>query len=332
MDLQKLYENPDFGIYLIIIIGVLLVLFFVFLILALKDAKKNKKAMENNQPVAEINPGIDNQPSNIETNINSEIPNTEVAFNSETPMYQMDVPTTQPTGFDMGMSTPVEPVTFNPVASPVQPVTEIPPVTNDFRINNDYNEVATPVVEPVLPVEPVQDFRINVEPVQEINPVQEQPVEEPKSVFEDQKPVLEPITSPEIKFHTSNETPQEVKLEQTSIFDQPISFENDIEPKEDNINELNKLIDERMNTIEKISNEDNNISKNHQFSSVFVDAPKPTEEAPTNPMPKVNFNDLEPQEPKVVELPKVRDIPSPKSVEPVAAAANLDDLVNNAFK
>ncbi len=308
--LEKLYENPNFGVILIIIIVVLLILFFIFLAMAIKDAKKAKLAMTDKEP--DVTVGEEQVKEQIVDGFNETAPTNPVEFTNE-PKF--------------------EEVTFT------APIEE--PVTNDFRMDNfeptqqtnnqeeqkvnsfDYtNESIVPSIEASNEIN--NDFRLTEEPRVEFNtpvadtnvfdiPVSSEPV------IEEPKITLEPIK--ENNFSVEK-----------SVFDQPISFENDINNSNNN-QDVNRVIEERMNNIEKISNDEPKIMKNHQFSSVFVEEQKPVEEVKEEaPLPKVNFNNLETQEKPIVDLPKMRDIPTPKVVEPKQPATDLDNLVNEAFK
>ena len=162
----NLFDDPNFPIYLGVIIVVLLVLFFIVFFLG----KKDKKEFEKTQKLQKI----------ANENITSEAPNNNDVNTIEQNLTQMP-------DQGIGMVPPVnnevafkEETTAQPVEVPVSPVVTPAPVQN-----------AVPV-EPVIPAEPVQAPLSNpapvmaapAEPMQVQSPIPAAP-EEKKASYDD---------------------------------------------------------------------------------------------------------------------------------------------------
>ena len=152
--LEKLYSNENFGIYLVIAIAVLVVLFFIVLFLGKKDEKKTKELMEakekekalveNNatgpiaiKPVGEQAANESPQTiSNIPENVAQPVINNKPEPITTVPTEEVKpVENSVPAFKEVTTEVPVE---VKPVEEPIAPeVEETPNVILNESVNND---------------------------------------------------------------------------------------------------------------------------------------------------------------------------------------------------
>ena len=193
--LEKLYSNPNFGTYLLIIIGVLLVLFFIVLSLAIKDGKKERKArLENKQEetkpekIEEIQKIAEEKPNVEETPVVEEKPNVEETpvveeKKEETPTPVVEEPISTATSIDIfGVNAKKEEDIFSKTNTDIfeetptpsielpidEPIINIPEKTEEQEIFNKIVEEQKVEKEPTPVVEHIADEEQPLPTVQSI--------------------------------------------------------------------------------------------------------------------------------------------------------------------
>ena len=152
--LESLYSIENFGIYLFVIIGILVILFLVVLFFGKKDQKKRKELEEKLE----------------QTKVSS----TD-AFKEVSEPTNVEVPVT-----------PTEPV--NMEVKPVEPVSEETPITTNAVLNSDISEPEVPKITDMPTEEPKKEFDFDaladaiskeLADLEKASSVEEQPKEEP---------------------------------------------------------------------------------------------------------------------------------------------------------
>jgi len=194
--LESLYSIPNFGIYLFVVIGILVVLFLVILFFGKKDEQKRKleKKEEEVAPVLE-QPSVDMAFQEISAPVQVEIPevppmNVSNDFVSEAPSsLEMEAPVSsdfqQEKDFDFdalaeAISKELESIENNEVKVPYKEEVPVAPVSF---------EPVTPVLEKVS--EPTLNYQVFEPVVEEVKPVAPSPVKvEPVVPVKPEEPVV----------------------------------------------------------------------------------------------------------------------------------------------
>lgn len=306
--LYRMYNHPNFGLYLFTAITILAILFIIVLIMAIKDAKKAKLLKEKN-----------------ENDQNLVIDETNEKFNNEEKQENTFAFQEDSNPFDLSSS-----VNFSN--------------ENNYHDENSYSEPNNYTFEPIVEKEednsPINDYRIKPEEDFTFQPINEygEESEFKTAIFnkfnEDElyksediaAPVLEPITEPELKnvFETNKDF-----SEPTINFEKPLISEEiakeDYEPINFERNNEENSTTEPIPTVDvkrEVSAPKKMPSLPEQFSSVYVNSqpapekreedilPKPHEVKPS-PLPIKH----EHKEPEIEGLPKIKDLPTPKPIK-----------------
>ena len=214
--LENLYNIENFGIYLFIAIGILIILFLVILFFGKKDEKKRKLEAQN---VEHENP---KEESISEDTTNQNIPEPVLAPEPLNAEMSQEAPT-------LGTVEPETEMPFKEMEEPVQPI-EIPEPVLEKSAVPDLASVALSQIEEEqkenIPVEPKQEERVeepkiekefdfdaladainkelaSIEKTEEPAPVPVLQKEEERplqySVVEETKPALKPFIEPDVQ-------------------------------------------------------------------------------------------------------------------------------------
>ena len=267
--LEKLYSNELFPPILFIIIAVLAVAFIIVLILALKDAKKNKNMADNGTPVenafaqqeqaptavnVQAEPSVApiqdlNQEKPVEAPVNviesvQPVSNTFENVNVEAPIVEPAI--AQPIG-EVTVEQPTEEPVINPV-SPVAPV--VPQVESpDIKIE----------VSPVATQEDVNRAESDLDQIAAtlLKEYQKETPEAVNPIKEEVSPVVQPNEQISPVFVSPDTLPS--KVEETSA---GVPSFNDIPtPQPVRVTNTSTVIDSSNQSINNIATEEYNISK-----------------------------------------------------------------------
>ncbi len=270
--LENLYNIENFGIYLFIIIGALIVLFLVILFFGKKDEKKRK--LEKTQQVDE-QPTEENNVSVIPETVSD---NTEVVSSAQE-MYKTEENSTPP----LETNEHEEQMPFKEIEEPTQPV-EIPTPVLEKPTVPDLASVALSQIEEEqkesTPVEPKQEEKIEepkIEKEFDFDALADAINKELASIEKPEESVVTPVLPKE----------EEAPLQYSVVEEEkPVSVESALQT---NSVEMPKTEKKVMPTV---------------FSSVYVNREKeepivmPKEEKVAEPVaPKIEL-------PKTIELPK----------------------------
>lgn len=193
--LYKLYSNQYFALILFSVIAVLLVLFIIVLIAAMKDAKKRKLEISNSEESTEAQKVEDN--ASIEEAVSSE---ETFAFTEESKEIELEAPQT-----DITLDEPDNENSMNDLLNEFEkPEIDLHDVENDLdaliaKVSLNENENAKKVEESSLneDFDLDEDFELpaikKIEDVEEIadDNLKEDKVEEPEKVEENKEEVKE---------------------------------------------------------------------------------------------------------------------------------------------
>ncbi len=211
--LEKLYSNENFGLYLVITIAILVVLFFIVLFMGKSDEKKTK-ALKNKKE---------------EVTASEDIPlPVQPVQNSATPIPIKPIGENNSSGEAMVIGSPV--VSEVSIPTPVEPISNIEPafkevtnevpvevpaevnqeVTQNVVLNEDVNDVKE--VEPPVEEEPKEfDFDALADAInKELESIKEAKLEE--TLTKAERPVIEekPFAFPNFETVEPDRMPQEV--------------------------------------------------------------------------------------------------------------------------
>lgn len=269
----ELYSNENFPIYLGCIIAVLLVAFFVVLFLGRKDMKKHIAQLENNN----------NNNNNVDNNAFKEV---SEPVKLESPIVNESLPVDNPE---------INNVDNEPILDQVNLINN-PPLTPLEQIDNNQNNIESPVIAPVSQEEP-KDIVDSNAIAQNFSSLANSIDEELKELERQQKEAEPFLAHSEPSVPLTPETPEveAAPLESTPIKEESISelFKSPINPNDvedipemnDNVVELpkepvidNPVINEPI--VEKaVINED--VPKPTLFTPV---EPKETKQSDDNPV------------------------------------------------
>ena len=168
--LYKLYNHPNFGLYLFTTITILAVLFVIVLLLALKDAKKVENLEEKKKEEEDLN---NHQNPDYQADIQESV--SDFAFTDDTAATPLEIPNEE------AFAPSSEETNLDNFTSPQIEDAYNDDIVNDFRISSDYD----------MPIDDDEDeFKTTI--LEDINTESYTP-----QAMNDQ-PVLEPITEPEI--------------------------------------------------------------------------------------------------------------------------------------
>ncbi len=290
--LYRMYNHPNFGLYLFTVITILAILFVIVLILALKDAKK-AKLLENK--IEDDKDQNQNDNFQFKDEIAQDL-NNDFAFQSESKPI------------DLSVDNPILKQDIPQDTEENNELSEISKNENDYRLKNEENFDFQPVPE----YEEESEFKTAI--FNSIN--EDQNMIETEDIT---TPVLEPIKEPEIsKIFEEKESLDTIKETKPNVV--PIEQPTTKEEK--------PIYEHRTNIPE-------------QFSSVYVNT-KP-EKVAEDIMPKAIDSEpktipLKPnnKENQVEELPKFKDLPTPKPIKlnniPTPDFNSLDQVEKETYE
>lgn len=296
--LEQLYSNENFGLYLVIAIAVLVVLFFIVLFMGKKDQKASSVANEKT-----TEPVNNEQPVSLENNV-EKVSVEENKNNVESPVIlEQTAPVVEPPKFN---PEPINPSLVAPEAPLFKEVSEVNSLEVKELPKEEVNLEKTQNVVMNEEVKPVIEENNEVEHKEFDFDALAEAINKELESFKESKPVEEPVSAP---------VKEEVKpvIEEKS-FSFP-TFES-VEP--DKIPE--PILNNELNEVKPVIEEKPRPVMPNVFSSVYVNKEEPKHE------------EVKPVKPAAFELPKMADLPKKAEVKEPEIHSVFDSIEEESYQ
>ena len=296
--LEKLYSNENFGLYLVIAIAVLVVLFFIVLFLGKKDEKKTK----------EVKTAKEKEKQLVENNATGPVAITPVG--EEVKPVENNVEVKPPV-------VPVEPVSTNLEPVAFKPIEDVKPIENTQPAFKEVTEEVPVEVHEEPKVEETQNVVLNENNVMEEEADDETKEFDFEALADAINKELESIKESKNEVPDVSEPVKEENNEKPVIEEKPFAFPTFETVEPDKIPE--QVMNEEKEEIKPVIEEKPKMP--NVFSSVYVN---PKEEKSEPAKPSVPF-----------ELPKMADLPKKaeeKKEEVKEVHSFLDDIEAESYQ